>query len=343
MHPLLVERIRDYAAAKRRDRSLSKTTLDNYEDKLRAYNRFVGATATLAALQHNQIETYIETYSDRHPRSVHNTLFAIRSFCRWLVKRQELPADPTLGISLPSLPAARRQTVDDDTVRELVAACRRLPNRYKSALAVGLFAAQVYGGLRTAEVLDLLVEDVDFKVRTLFVRCGKGGKSRTVYPCDEFFADIQHYLLVRPKLLRRTIGGAVTTSPAPANLFLQSTGKPLHDDNMRALFGVVKIVAGHEDAQITPHCLRHACASRMLANGASIEDIRDFLGHSSIVTTAIYLHTNEKRLRQIAPMTSLNYTRPDTRPQQADAPPQKNAPAVTPQRQRIPVWNGRHS
>jgi site-specific recombinase XerD len=80
----------------------------------------------------------------------------------------------------------------------------------------------------------------------------------------------------------------------------------MHDNGLHNLIEALKATAGLRDhANILPHSLRHACATRLMRNGADIRSIQAFLGHSQMTTTAQYLHTDEERLRDISELASM--------------------------------------
>ena len=82
----------------------------------------------------------------------------------------------------------------------------------------------------------------------------------------------------------------------------------------------IKAIAGFSGRDnIKPHSLRHAAATRLLRAGADLKSIQNYLGHSQITTTAIYLHTSEEQLKSIAEMTAVKPSTAQDRPA-ADTP-----------------------
>lgn len=152
-----------------------------------------------------------------------------------------------------------------------------------------LLMCGLYLGLRCAEITHLQVEHVEFgKSPKLNVREGKGAKDRVV-PIPTRF--------VGP--LRGLIGGKTA-----GYVFAGRGGdRPL---TTRAVRYIVKRAAKAADLpdpsftrRATCHKLRHAFASRMLERGASLAEVRDALGHSSIATTSVYVHSNPEHLRSV--------------------------------------------
>ena len=81
-------------------------------------------------------------------------------------------------------------------------------------------------------------------------------------------------------------------------LFVGATGQRLHPKALNALFARWSEQAGIEPP-ITPHLLRHAFATHLLENGASIRHVQAMLGHARIETTARYTHVSFKALKDI--------------------------------------------
>lgn len=143
-------------------------------------------------------------------------------------------------------------------------------------------------GLRVSEVSKLRIEHIDFGAAggpTLFVREGKGMKDRA---------------LPIPRAVASPLRGWIGPR-ADGPVFPSSRGGAL---KVRAIQLLVKrlavragIRAATEHRRATPHKFRHAFATKMLERGADINSVREALGHSSIQTTQIYLHTDPSRLR----------------------------------------------
>jgi site-specific recombinase XerD len=131
----------------------------------------------------------------------------------------------------------------------------------------------VYTGIRNSELRALTIDDADFDDRTLLVRHGKGNKMRIV-PMGRAAAALEWYVReARPKLAGLLANGA---------LFLSRERRPLA---RKTLEGIVQRRLG-----VSPHRLRHACATSMIREGARGEKVQAILGHASSETTKIYVH-----------------------------------------------------
>ncbi len=141
-------------------------------------------------------------------------------------------------------------------------------------------------GLRMDEALNLHVGDVDANRGMVHVHRGKGAKDRYVpLPADTLTVLREHWKTHRnPRLLfpadgRNHKGSSTATRPMPAS----TVQKPMKDivDGMN--FG----------KKISLHTLRHSYATHLLEAGVSLRIIQQYLGHSSLQTTMVYLHLTE--------------------------------------------------
>ena len=145
-------------------------------------------------------------------------------------------------------------------------------------------------GMRRTEAALLKQWDVDFDAGTILIRCGKGGKVRTVPVGERALAWLAKYLSdARPLLVVEPDDGA---------LFVGDHGQAAEP----GLVG--DYVKRHlETAGIKKrgccHLFRHTAATLMLQNGADIRFIQQFLGHSCLGTTEIYTHVSIRQLKEV--------------------------------------------
>ena len=147
-------------------------------------------------------------------------------------------------------------------------------------------------GLRVSEICSLKISDISFNENRILIH-GKGGRERYV-PLDSIVEEsLKEYIEVRkseiPELFVSKKGGALTP---------------------RAIQYMVKKYAkeANIDKEVTPHKLRHTCATHLLQEGAHLVSIQKLLGHKSLTTTQIYLHitiTDLKELSKQHPMRKM--------------------------------------
>ncbi len=139
----------------------------------------------------------------------------------------------------------------------------------------------LYGSaIRVGELEHVHGSDVSLEHGTLHVRRGKGNRERVVPIGKEAVAWIGRYLSEARPILAKA-------RPFEQALFLVRGGRPLRQTQIRS------ILKGYGRAcnlgkSVTPHRLRHACATHLLQAGADIRGIQELLGHKKLGTTAIY-------------------------------------------------------
>ena len=151
-------------------------------------------------------------------------------------------------------------------------------------------------GMRVSELVTLPVAAARGDPRMLLVR-GKGDKERMV-PLTPSARDA---LAVWIKT-RDVRDDAAVGKGAPASKFLfPSHGKAGHLTRHRfyILIKELALAGGVDPTKVTPHTLRHAFATHLLANGADLRAIQTLLGHADISTTEIYTHVLDERLKEL--------------------------------------------
>jgi integrase/recombinase XerD len=224
------------------------------------------------------------------PWSRSSMLNTVRRFFAFLARSGMLLRNPALAIPLPKARRLPRGILTEGQARRLMAA--PFPGR-----AIGLrdraILELLYGtGIRLGECMRADVGDLSLTASTLLVRNGKGRKDRLVPVAGRAAAALDTYLATARARLTRTA--------ADSALFLSRHGRRLSDVGLRA------IVVRHGRAvgvQLTPHALRHTCATHLLRGGADIRHVQQLLGHRSLTTTALYTRVDVTDLRRVIART----------------------------------------
>ena len=211
--------------------------------------------------------------------SVTRALSAIRNFHRYLVAEGLATTDPTGSVGAPGRSLRLPKAL---TVEEVTALIDSTPTDTPVGLRDRAILELLYAtGARVSEVVDLVVDDVFAgEVLDVVTVTGKGNKQRIV-PVGRFArAALDAYLARgRPALV---VKGRGTPS-----LFLGARGGPMSRQNVFLAIRAAAERAGIS-AVISPHTLRHSCATHLLRGGADIRVVQELLGHASVATTQIY-------------------------------------------------------
>ena len=213
----------------------------------------------------------------------------VLTFLRYLYEERFILANPGADIRRPKAPDSLPPPLPDEEEVEklLLTPDTTKPSGIRDrALLEVLYAT----ALRNAEIRALHIEDVDLHRLELRVRCGKGSKGRQLPLTEPAAAWVEEYLQkVRPL--------AVKSADEQA-LFLNSWGRPLTSEMLG------KIVRDHAkqaklSVKVTPHVLRHACPTHMLARRAGIRHLQKFLGHACPSSTERYTRVEVSELREV--------------------------------------------
>lgn len=218
-------------------------------------------------------------------------LSSVRQFYRFAVEEGWRADHPAIRLKGPGRMRHLPGTLSVAEVERLLASAptvgRGAAERARNAALVSLLYAT---GMRVSELVELPVAAARGRPEMLLVR-GKGGKERLVPLSPPARAALDDWLRARD---------ADKARAASPHLF-PSGGKTGHLTRHR-FYGLIKeiaIAAGVDPAQVTPHRLRHAFATHLLANGADLRVIQTLLGHADIATTEIYTHVLDARLRAL--------------------------------------------
>jgi site-specific recombinase XerD len=228
---------------------------------------------------------YLQDQRGNSKYGIARKVSALRSYFGFLKRQNVITVDPMADIPRPKInprAALRKHLVKDDALRLLhsVRENSRDPQRDLTLLALFL-----YGGLRISEAISLRPEDLKFNEGLVEVLHAKGQKQRAV-PLPQAAMDI-----LRTYLAERRF-------PDAPYLFTSNTGARL---SRSSAYYIVKqfVRALHLDPAISPHKLRHTCATLLLEAGVDLRFIQEFLGHADISTTQIYAHVSAAKLREV--------------------------------------------
>lgn len=281
------------------ERGASRHTLDAYRRDLEDYSAFlIGAGRDVVSADTDDVRTYLAALARRQlaPASVARRLSAIRQLHRFLYaegKRKDDPAavleGPRRGRPLPKVLSLDQVTRLLDAAHAAAGAPEIRPAERLRASRLACLLEVLYAtGLRVSELVALPASAARGE-ETLFVR-GKGGKERLVPLGEAARRAMRAYLD-----LRREAGIEASRWLFP------SFGESGHVTRQHVARELKELAAhaGLDPAKVSPHVLRHAFASHLLANGADLRVVQALLGHADVSTTQIYTHVLDERLKSL--------------------------------------------
>jgi len=216
--------------------------------------------------------------------SIQRILSGCRSFYRWLIREEFAASNPFELLKAPRRPRKLPNTLDIDTVQQLVALQGDEPLTVRDRAIMELFYSS---GLRLSELVSLDLPDVDLSAGEARVT-GKGNKTRIVPVGRYARAAIQQWLSIRPQLAKEA-EHALFVSIRGGRLARRSVEKRLKEWAIRQ--GI--------NRNVHPHMLRHSFASHMLESSGDLRAVQELLGHQNISTTQIYTHLDFQHLAKV--------------------------------------------
>lgn len=219
-----------------------------------------------------------------------NRLAAVRKFFSWLLSEQQIAYNPATTLQLPKQPQRLPRGVLTKTeARRLIEATPTTKGRdiRDRTILETLYAT----GIRRAELIALTIYDVDLQTATLRIEHGKGNTKRVVPLTQSAIAALKLYL--------EEVRSSFAQEAGQVRLFVSSrSGGPLDDDDIVRIVAKASTRSGIKK-HVTPHTLRHTCATHLLKGRADIRQIQKLLGHRRLSSTEVYTRVELSDLHEV--------------------------------------------
>ncbi len=213
--------------------------------------------------------SFLSSLRTYKPKTLHRMISTLSSFFRYLYTQGVLVANPMSGIERPRVKDQELKYLKHSQVLRLINSISDERDR--------LIIRSIYAtGVRVSELAAINIEDIDFEEHTIKIH-GKGGKIRMVFIDGDTLIELEQF-----------IGNRIT-----GPLFFGQQGKHISARTIQHLF------RKYAPAGITPHKIRHSYASELYRRSKNLRVVQENLGHSSIKTTEIYLHTDLDERKQV--------------------------------------------
>jgi integrase/recombinase XerC len=283
--------IADFLASLKSERRASRYTLRNYGASLARFADDVEARSGaqgLRDLERLDARAFREFLAARRGEGVCAAtlkldLSALKSFFAYLRRREGVDNDAIAALRGPKAkPRLPRPVAETDAAALIARAAQQDAPAWIKARDVAIFTLLYGAGLRISEALAITQGAAPFgpSLRVF----GKGGKFRDVPLIDAVRAALDDCAALTP--FARDAGGP---------LFRSIRGKPLSARAVQRAMAAHRRALGLPDAA-TPHALRHAFATHLLAAGGDLRAIQELLGHASIAATQRYAKIETERL-----------------------------------------------
>ena len=283
--------ITDFLDYLRLERNYSERTIVAYRADLEEFEEYLkeaDAELDFKKVHSDHVRNWMVSLMDkgRSETSVNRKLSSLRSFYRFLLRKEAVAVNPTLKVVGPKrkkpLPSFVRER-DMDRLLDEIPFGEGFEGCRDRAILETFYAT----GMRLSELIGLNDADVDFSAKLIKVT-GKRNKQRLIPFGRELEEDLLIYIKVRNEVM--PLGTEA--------FFVLEDGKRMYPMAVyrlvrRSLSKVVSL------KKRSPHVLRHTFATSMLNGHAELRAVKELLGHESLATTEIYTHTTFEELKKV--------------------------------------------
>ena len=269
-----------------RQRLLSPATIKALASDLAQLLRFA-AGYSWSALKPAHIRSFVARIHQlgRAPLSLRRLLSSWRRFFAYLAEQGIVTSNPVLGLRAPRAPLSLPRALSPDEIKALLDTPRQGDLALRDA---AMFETAYSSGLRVSELTGLDCEDLDPAAGLVKVRHGKGDKERIIPIGSMALQALEKWLALR------AAWGLAARGP----LFVSRSGRRISPRSAQLRLHRLAQAAGIGH-RVTPHMLRHSCASHLLQSSGDLRGVQEILGHADVSSTQIYTHLDFQALAKV--------------------------------------------
>lgn len=268
-------------------KNASKNTLQAYQNDLKKLQTFLEKQniSSVSKISETNLNSYILTLEKEgmSPASVSRNIASIKAFLLYLIKHGIISTDPSERIKPPKVMKKSPQVIETGLVDKLLSQ----PNlTTKKGIRDRAILELLYAtGIKVTELISMKLTDINLSGR--YITCGER-RERIVPFGKSAKAALSEYLNIR------TVDFDKNNSEF---LFLNTVGEQLSRQGLWKILKSYAKTAGL--SEINPNTIRHSFAAHLIDNGADLGSVQEFLGHSDITTTQLYLSRSGKNSREV--------------------------------------------
>ncbi|MFA6151099.1 MAG: tyrosine-type recombinase/integrase [Chitinophagaceae bacterium] len=291
MRVLFSQYFDDYKHFLRFEKRYSPHTLIAYTKDLEQFSTYLQDNypdTGLPEISHLHLRGWLVDLKDKtqhSARSLNRKISSISGYFKFLMRNSLTKKNPTTlvhSMRLPErLPTFLKETETEFLMEEI--SFGEGFEGFTNRLILELLYAS---GMRRSELINLKEQDIEWSLRQIRI-LGKGNKERLIPVSDVLLDNMRSYIEAKE-----------TEQIQSATLLALPNGKKLYD---KYVYNTAKRYLSQVTTlkKKSPHVLRHTFATHLLNNGASIQAIKELLGHSSIAATQVYTHINIDELKKV--------------------------------------------
>ncbi|OMC89222.1 hypothetical protein BK128_04680 [Viridibacillus sp. FSL H7-0596] len=264
-------------------RNLSKETIRGYNADIDLFVNWItnkrNGPVVMESITRDEVHVYLASKKDDWaPVTMNRKIVSISLLFEYAYKNHYVPRNVMEDYPHVKVLEKERDSLTADEIKDILDKIMHPTIKVFAELLA-------HTGLRISEGIHLTLNDIKFNEGVLQVVNGKGGKDRTIPMSDALMSKLQYYIRnIRPK--------------TKSNYFfaLKKTGS-LSQQYVNASIRKAANEAGI-NKKVTAHVFRHALASNLINNNVNVTVVQKILGHASLRTTQIYVHTDQDSMKQ---------------------------------------------
>lgn len=280
--------INDFLVFLDKELNYSKDTIKNYKfDIVSFFNYLEVVKKSYLTLSKDDVRNYLKNLDEKNlsSKTISRRLSSLRTFYNFLVDVQVVEKNSFEFISNPKLEKKLPNFLNNNEVEDLFNSFEK--NNFYETRNYLLLELIYSCGLRLSEVLNIKLKDINYSDRLIKI-IGKGKKTRMVCFGDYVFDALNLYI--------NKYRSNFVLSSDEGYLLISKYGTKLSKSGANKIIKISLLKSGINHSA-SAHSLRHTFATDLLNEGASIDTVKELLGHSSLATTQIYTHVTSEKIK----------------------------------------------
>jgi integrase/recombinase XerC len=271
-------------------------TIRSYHDDLIQFFDYMElqfGKVLLNEISHNYIRSWMAVMKEKNitSKTINRKISSLKSFFKYLIKTDALEQTPMSKVISPKVSKRLPDFIKVEDAGKLIDSLKNTED-WRSLNTKILVTLFYNTGMRLSELINLKEEQIDFGKKQIKI-LGKGNKERIIPVSVEIIKTIKDYIQNKKKEF-----GQMKEKSGDI-LLVTEKGKKMYP---KYPYLIVKSFLGSEVKTLdkkSPHVLRHSFATHLLNNGASLNAIKELLGHSSLAATQVYTHNTIEKLKDV--------------------------------------------
>lgn len=283
------------------EQGLSKNSVYAYRKDLIDYSNYLISNnkQLLSKTQEDLVRfvEYLRIKANLTPRSIARKISSIKNFYNFLILEKITSYNPAVFIDPPKFYKPLPSILSIEQINKLLLAANH--NKSPEGIRLNCMVQLLYAtGLRVSELVEMKLNNISIVnnicINNIIHIIGKGNIERVVLINNQTVQALNEYLAIKNNFVKKSLNNKMI------NFLFPGDGKLGHitRQNFAVSLKNIATMAGISSNLISPHTLRHSFASHLLQGGADLRAIQELLGHADISTTQMYLHLNDKQLKE---------------------------------------------